>query len=83
MNYTYKQRQANLLICFLIFILFGIICLNFGLDTQEKITLKYENNSDIDYKVYLKDNNFFDEKYIEKGKTYITNLGVIFTFELI
>ena len=32
-----------------------------------------ENNS-IDYKVYLKDNPYFDTKYLEKNKTYITSL---------
>ena len=41
---------------------------------EKKVTLKYRENNDIDYKVYLKKNDFFDDKYLEKGRTYITSL---------
>ena len=34
----------------------------------------YKENSNIDYKVYLKDNNFYETPYLEKGMAYVASL---------
>ena len=36
--------------------------------------VNYIENSDVDYKVYLKDNMFYSEKYLEKDDQYISDL---------
>lgn len=36
--------------------------------------LHYSENSDLDYKVYLDDNNYFDEDYLGKNKVYVSSL---------
>ena len=36
--------------------------------------VSYEENSEIDYKVYLKDNNFFEENYLNEDQQYIASL---------
>ena len=36
--------------------------------------VNYIENSDVDYKVYLKDNAFYDEKYREKDDQYVSDL---------
>ena len=36
--------------------------------------VNYVENSSIDYKVYLKKNNYFDTPFLEKNKVYITSL---------
>lgn len=36
--------------------------------------VKYNETSDIDYKVYLKENNFFKEKYLGNDREYISTL---------
>ena len=36
--------------------------------------VKYDEESSLDYKVYLKDNEFFGDKYLEKDKQYIASL---------
>jgi hypothetical protein len=36
--------------------------------------MNYKENNSVDYKVFLKPNNYFETPYLEKGKTYITNL---------
>lgn len=63
------------------FVFLGIVCLITGLKffqysilnySQEIIA--YEENNDVDYKVYLKENNFFETPYLEKDKIYITSL---------
>ncbi len=74
MTQTYTKRQIIILVSFLICIFFGILFLMNGFQNTKIITLRYKEDNDIDYKVYLKDNAFFEEKYIEKGKTYITSL---------
>ena len=39
-----------------------------------KIKYSYKTSSDIDYKVYLKQNDFYEEEYIEKDKQYTADL---------
>ena len=64
---------------------FGIVLFSFidiymyknGYFEEKKVTLKYqENESKIDYRVYLKKNDFFETEYLEKkdGKSYIASL---------
>lgn len=36
--------------------------------------MHYEENSNLDYKVYLKENEFYDTPYLEKDKKYISAL---------
>lgn len=36
--------------------------------------IEYTENSSIDYKVYLKDNNFFEEDYVGKDQSYVSSL---------
>lgn len=73
MKKVYLKRQTMIILCFFTFISLGIFFLNIGTNNKKLVSLKYKEDNDIDYKVYLKDNDFFDEKYIEKGKTYITS----------
>ena len=42
--------------------------------TNKDVYIKYNETSDIDYKVYLKDNEFFDEKYLGPNRSYIASL---------
>ena len=74
MKDLYRKKQVTLFIFFLALLLLGVLSLNIGLNNEKKVSLKYSEDNNIDYKVYLKDNDFFDTKYIEKGKTYITSL---------
>ena len=40
----------------------------------ESSLLSYSESGSVDYKVYLKENNFYKETYLGKGMTYITSL---------
>ncbi len=74
MKKSYVRRQFLIFVFLLVFLIIGTVCLYVGLNTKKVVSLKYQEDNDIDYKVYLKDNDFFEEKYIDKGKTYITSL---------
>ena len=36
--------------------------------------IKYKENSSIDYKVYLKENDFYEREYLDKGMAYVASL---------
>lgn len=91
-----KNGDKSLLIrkIYYLFMIFSIIILslcsyfyiNMGLNNKKKIVLEYQGSSDINYKVYLKENNFFNEEYLGMDRTYIASLidylDVIFTYNL-
>jgi hypothetical protein len=66
------------IIILVIFIgLFTFIATKFikdGLITTTTYDLSYEENSSLDYKVYLKDNEYFDDLYLKKDLQYIASL---------
>jgi hypothetical protein len=58
-------------------VLFGILfiwflVLSFSVTKDEVIN--YSEKSDIDYKVYLKNNDTYDDEYLEKDNLYIANI---------
>ena len=56
-------------------ILIFVLSLAFlSLTFEQDYKLHYSETSDLDYKVYLKKNNFYSEKYLEKDQTYIASL---------
>lgn len=42
--------------------------------TNKDVYIKYNETSDIDYKVYLKTNDFFSEKFLGANRSYIASL---------
>ena len=74
MKNSYTKRQIIILSSFLVCFFLGVLFLYTGFQNKKTLSLKYKEDNDIDYKVYLKENAFFEEPFIEKGKTYITSL---------
>ena len=73
----YLSFNARFLLngCLLIITIAMFVCslfLSFGLTKEELIT--YSVKSNIDYKVYLKPNDFYDTPYLEKGRLYVSSL---------
>ena len=76
-----KQRINTKTITYIILIVCGVILgfiswiyLSLGFHDYERIKLVGVSSSNLDYKVYLKDNPFFKEKYLGKDKLYIVTL---------
>lgn len=57
-----------------IFAFLSIIFLKKGLATKSYSSIFYSENSNLDYKVYLKENPYFTEPYLGKGNQYIASL---------
>ena len=56
-------------IMFVLF-LFSLLCITY----KKEYKLKYDENSTLDYKVYLKNNIFYTEKYLGMNNAYIASL---------
>ena len=75
------MKEKGLIVKFLLWIV-GIVILYVlsfftkkkGLNNFTQEYIFYKQDSAIDYKVYLKENNFFDTPYLGKDKIYITTL---------
>lgn len=72
-----KKGVFKVLFFFVMTIFFsvsGYINVKYGKNNFIDVTVNYSEKSSIDYKVYLKENDFFEVKYLEKNKTYIASL---------
>ena len=69
-NARFLINATLLLVALLMFIC--SLFLSFSITNEEVI--KYNVSSDIDYKVYLKPNEFYDTPYLEKGMAYVSSL---------
>lgn len=87
-NSNITNNIKYLVMFFLVFIfIFLSACFVYnGLDNKVYNKVNYESSSNIDYKVYLKENSFFTEPYLEMNKTYIASLinyiDVLFSYNL-
>ena len=71
---TYLRRVFNTVILLFIFIVLFSVFLYEAFDYNTEHTIKYSEGSKIDYKVYLKDNDFYDKEYLNKNMMYVANL---------
>ena len=62
------------IVVFLVFIASGTFLLNKSLNFESEKIVKYSEKSNIDYKVYLVENEFYDEPYLDKDMLYVANL---------
>lgn len=76
LNYK-KARNQKILIIGLISLALVIMTAVFGViyDAKNQVYyVEYNETSDVDYKVYLYENDFFEEEYLGKGHTYVASL---------
>lgn len=72
-NNKIKKLLIDIIIFFAFFILTIYLLLN-AFNYNNSKTIYYEEKSNLDYKVYLKKNDFFNTNYLEKDKLYIASL---------
>lgn len=84
-----KKRYFNVLLVFyvllFIFILSSAIYLLKLSLTVEQDIITYKENGNVDYKVYLNSNDFYDQDYLEKDMIYVSslinNIAVSFNYD--
>ncbi|MBR6690953.1 MAG: hypothetical protein IKL65_06430 [Bacilli bacterium] len=89
-NNVYLSYTARILICLFAFaILMGlsVLFLFKSLKVEEEKYAKYQEMGNLNYKVYLKENDFYETPYLDKGKNYIAslikNINVDFNYQFI
>lgn len=70
----YKNRVIVCCVFLVLFLLFSIY-LSFTVIKKIEITpIGYTDTGTVDYRVYLKENEFYTEQFLPKGKAYVTSL---------
>ena len=73
-----QTRRRNTILCFLcVIIVLSFISVALFLiyvNRSKDYSVSYKENSKVDYKVYLRDNDFFDEDYLGRENKYIASL---------
>ena len=68
-----KRLVTNVVLLLVLSILLAFSCIkSFAITKKEFIN--YREKSNIDYRVYLKDNSFYDEEYLGKNMAYVASL---------
>lgn len=71
------RRKHRIIGCVFAILIIFVISLTFlwiYLNKNKSQYVKYTEKSNLDYKVYLKENQFFENKYLEKDNQYVSNL---------
>ena len=69
-----KKEIRNLVILIILTLFIGMGAFVVYLSSSKQRFVTYNETSNVDYKVFLKKNEFYKEKYIEKNKGYVASL---------
>ena len=72
-----KKRKITPIILFIfmcVFAFVGCYLIQNSHNVNQEVKIMYDEKSSIDYKVYLKENSFFETPYLEMNRTYIASL---------
>ena len=72
--FSFNFRLVFISILEVIFIAALAISISKSYSIIKSEVIKYTEKSNIDYKVYLKDNDFYNTKYLDKGMAYVASL---------
>ena len=71
---SFRARVLLISIFTFVFLFCSIFMILNSLSVVKLESINYKETSSIDYKVYLKENEFFTEEYLNKNMTYIASL---------
>lgn len=70
----YNTRLVIYILLFLSFLGFGVYYCIESINFKKEESIQYKENSNLDYKVYLKENEFYESPYLGKDMIYIASL---------
>lgn len=73
-EYTKKRWLVYMLIPTIIMLFLTVLVLKGSMYTKEESIIGYNELGNIDYKVYLKENNYYQNEYLGKDMQYIASL---------
>ncbi|MGM9874312.1 MAG: DUF5305 family protein [Bacilli bacterium] len=72
--FSFNTRLIFYICTFIILFVFGLIFLLKSISFIEQKVINYDEKSNLDYKVYLKENDFYETPYLGKNMLYIASL---------
>ncbi len=69
-----KKKILALIAIIIVLVIIAIYSLVLHVRNNKNLVITYDEQSTLDYKVYLKENEFFGDKYLDKDKQYIASL---------
>lgn len=70
-----RRKKIAIYVCVIFVVsIFALLSFVLFLDKNKTYYVYYHENSNIDYKVYLKENNFFENNYLGANNQYIASL---------
>ena len=76
-----RVRNYGYIVLMGFFMVLAYLFFDRGFNVKTKEMVRYQENSDIKYKVYLQKNNEFDDEYLKMGGRYISKLVDNINFE--
>ena len=70
----YKERVLFFTTLSILFSIISIVLITNLLSVNETKLVSYQENGNIDYNVYLKPNEFYDNEYLGKDMVYVASL---------
>ena len=70
----YETRVIRFSLLFLVFFVLGFFLLYKSININGEEYINYTETSNLDYKVLLKENSFYEEKYLGKDMLYVASL---------
>ena len=67
-------KEIILILLFILFIILSFLCFRKSIIIQREQNVFYEEIGSPNYKIYLKDNNYYKQDYLDKDMSYIANL---------
>lgn len=71
---SYETKIIKTIVLTILLITLGSYYLIKSINILSVLNVNYREKSNIDYKVYLKNNEFYDSEYLGKGMTYVASL---------
>lgn len=71
---NYYLKEIILILLFALFIGLSFLCFKKSIIIQKEQNVFYKESGSPNYKIYLKDNNYYKQNYLDKDMSYIANL---------
>ena len=71
---SYNVRLVRNIVIFVIAFSLCLFLASKSFEYEDTKVVKFRENNTIDYKVYLKENEFYDTPYLDKGMIYVASL---------
>ena len=71
---NYYLKEIILILLYVLFIGLSFLCFKKSIIIQKEQNVFYKESGSPNYKIYLKDNNYYKQNYLDKDMSYIANL---------